>query len=312
MIYMNNKEIEFKISSLILILGILVVPFSAFAQTAEPEVTESPEIATPVDTSTDSSAVVIPLVNPDPSVENVSPQDTSSEQVSASSGILENTSNPQENGGIIDTSIATGTPVVTPIATSTPVVVVVDPATSNPAPQPVSIPTPIVTPVTTITPEYIVPTPVEQFTAEELLPEKEYTFTLETNSIATKKVPDWAKDTSKKNISNTQVYAVPTFTTDPDTGNLSVSGTCVDPYFVVLIYGKAEDYNTSPTSYIFNKAFDCKSGQYFYEIKDLPDSVRKGRYYLLIGGQGTSGSWKPITALTPMNIEKETNDTTNE
>lgn len=305
------KKIEIQVVAGGLLIALQVLPFSVFAEESVSVDTSENQNSLAIESSVET-VIPLPNVSSQPAPVNTPQtsdlvQNTDTGQQSAGSSTLEDTTNPQQGEGVpaVDTTSSTSTP-----ATGTPSTVI--PAdTVTPVVDTVSIPTPISAPVVPI-PEVIIQTPVQQFTAEELQPEKKYTFTLEGNSIATKKTPDWAKDASKKSALGSQVYAVPTFTTDPDTGSLTVSGPCSDPYFVVLIYGKAQDYDTSPTSYIFNKAFDCKQGRYSYELKDLPDSVTKGTYYLLIGGQGTSGSWKPITALTPMNIQKETNNTNNE
>jgi len=235
------------------------------------------------------------------------PQGMETGQQTAEGSNLENTLNPQEANvqpGIDPNASATEVGTTAPPA----VVIVIDPV-SPIGTLPIDPVT--VVPVTTVMPSPVVAPPVQIYTPQDLEPEKTYAFTIEGNAIATKSTPDWAKDGSKKTVSK-QVYAVPTFVTDSVTGDLTISGKCADPYFVVLIYQKAQDYDKSPTSYVFNKAFDCTGGQYSYDLKELPPSISKGTYYLLIGGQGDSGSWKPITALTPVTIEKLTNSNTDE
>ncbi len=159
--------------------------------------------------------------------------------------------------------------------------------------------------------ENIMPTVVSvaQFKTDEFEPNKEFTFELAGKKIPTKEDPDWTKVQGEgvDEISK-QVGKSPAISLDDTIGALEVSGACSDPYFVVLIYRNPEDYDKSPSSYIFNKAESCVNGSYFYSISSLPKSLESGKFYLLIAGQGESGPWKPISALVPITINKENNE----
>jgi len=148
---------------------------------------------------------------------------------------------------------------------------------------------------------------VAEITEADLVPDDKHTFKLGGSVIATKEKPDWKKtDAERKDRkSEKKISLVPDITPDDVEGTLNVSGSCADPYYVVLLYAKQEDYDKNPSSYIFNKAFECVSGAYDYALGKLPPTIADGKYFLLIGSQGEVGSWKPITALIPITIQKE-------
>lgn len=138
-------------------------------------------------------------------------------------------------------------------------------------------------------------------------PDPEFTFKVANNSIPTNTKPEWQKTDKEKKAKTVgrQITATPNLLADNNEGRLDISGNCVDPYFVILIYTKPEEYDKNPGSYIFNKAFDCVNGKYFYELSQLPETLDDGTHYLLVAGQGNVGSWKPITALIPITIQNE-------
>ncbi len=144
-------------------------------------------------------------------------------------------------------------------------------------------------------------TVVETIAAAVLEPEPAFAFAIETRSIPAKKLSRARGDVTE---TTALVTAPVTVTPDNETGVLSVAGSCSTEYFVVLLYANAEDYDDNPNSYIFNKAFECLGGSYSYSIADLPSTLESGTYYLLIGGQGTRGSWTPTTGLTEITITK--------
>ena len=111
--------------------------------------------------------------------------------------------------------------------------------------------------------------------------------------------------TKKKGIIGTSALATPTATSiDSTTGNVTVSGSCARPYFVVLIFKNEDDYETDPRSFIMNKAFQCADGAYSYSIDRLPATLPNGTYYLMVGEQGESGPWTPATGLTEITINR--------
>lgn len=145
---------------------------------------------------------------------------------------------------------------------------------------------------------------VAELDMETLVPTKEFTFEIAGTQIATKETPEWSDDDAGSIGSAENVTTAPDLSIDTHT--LNISGSCTDPYYVILIYRNAGDYNRDPASYIFNRAFFCEGGRYSYALADLPFNLESGTFYLLVGGQGPKGSWKPISALTPIGITVKT------
>lgn len=88
--------------------------------------------------------------------------------------------------------------------------------------------------------------------------------------------------------------------------SLVFEGACQKEYFVILAYVRAEDYQVDPSRFIYNKAFPCQNGSYYFELKDLPDRLKDNTYYFLVAEQGQTGSWQPITAIQPVRVSVET------
>lgn len=230
--------------------------------------------------------------------ESISPQDSVIEEDLVLASSVESTFDPH------NTTVQSSS---TPIVEMEVVPIIIE--TNEILPDTTSTTTTEILPPATVTITEIMEQPVQTTNVEhvafvQLEPESKFTFDVVSGAIATKKNPDW--DRSKQNNKKKVAYVtnVPTLSADNTEGVLDVSGSCADKYFVVLIYANKEDYDKNPSSYIFNKAFDCKGGSYDYSLKDLPESLPDGTYYLLIGGQGDSGSWSPITALITIIINK--------
>jgi len=145
-----------------------------------------------------------------------------------------------------------------------------------------------------------------QISMEELAPEPEYVF-----SVKTGKRMD-TKRLIKKNVLVGQkvvttdveetVTALPSISPDNATGVMNISGACSDKYYTVLLYKNAVDYERDRRAYVVNKAYPCEGGAFNYELSDLPPTLPSGTYYVLIGSQGDSGPWVPITGLTEVDI----------
>lgn len=88
----------------------------------------------------------------------------------------------------------------------------------------------------------------------------------------------------------------------PQRQKLIFSGACQKEYFVILMYSRPDDYINDPGKFIYNKAFPCQNGSYYYELKDLPENLSEGTYYFLVAEQGKTGPWQPITAIQPIQI----------
>ncbi|TAL49532.1 hypothetical protein EPN83_00060 [Patescibacteria group bacterium] len=300
--------------------------------------------AVSVTVSPDVQATQLDLQGNSSFQDSLSPQGTAIEQETASSSDLEGTVNPQADVSTapadqtststssttpptapdiipLDSSLSdsTGTPdVVIPIppdTTSTTTSTSTTPDTlpqgevlgeENPQPQILEYHEEVVNQVQP-EPEK----PITEIRAEKLKPEKRYTFKLKGGVIAAKEKPDWKrsnaekKERTKRKQAEQTIAATPALTPDDTLGALDISGSCSDPYFVILVYAQPEDYDTNPSSYIFNKAYPCVSGSYSYSLKELPSTLPSGTYYLLVGGQGSEGSWKPVSALVPIDIKNE-------
>ena len=72
----------------------------------------------------------------------------------------------------------------------------------------------------------------------------------------------------------------------------------------MLLFKNATDYAESPSSYIVNRAYPCVSGTFTYSISQLPHTLSDGTYYLMVAQEGTTGTWKPLTSLSAITINK--------
>ncbi|MCC6934709.1 MAG: hypothetical protein IT406_03440 [Candidatus Yanofskybacteria bacterium] len=83
--------------------------------------------------------------------------------------------------------------------------------------------------------------------------------------------------------------------------HISLSGSCTETHFVVLVFRGKEDYVRDPASALYNAALPCDSGLLSYEMSSLPVPIEDGTYWLMIGQQGR-GPWEPISSLYPVRI----------
>lgn len=83
------------------------------------------------------------------------------------------------------------------------------------------------------------------------------------------------------------------FTYDATLGKtISVTGTCHDAYYVLLIFDSRDDYRTNPGAARSNRAFECGATRLFTIKMDLRDiNLPSGSYYLFVADQGSKGSW---------------------
>lgn len=73
---------------------------------------------------------------------------------------------------------------------------------------------------------------------------------------------------------------------------ISVSGTCHDAYYTLLIFDSKDDYRTSPGAARANRAFACGAAGLFTITMDLRDiNLPTGNYYLFVADQGSKGAW---------------------
>ncbi len=238
-------------------------------------------------------------------------QDATTTQPAVTSQVLENTANPElaTSSGITSTPLkdsSTSTPATQPMPLLT--------AASSVIPFPVDESTSSVDVVaqnidtTPPPPQPIVPEPqleVQKLAAVIVIdaaPQPEFTF-----ALTGKQIPTIRKVESKDGSTVTvEAIAAPiTSRVDNVKGEVAVSGQCTDAYFVVLLFKNANDYADDPRSYIVNRAYPCVGGAFSYSIADLPSTLPNGNYYLLVGEEGSKGSWKPITSQTEITINKK-------
>lgn len=264
------------------ILALTLFPHLALAQVEEVStpapVPESVEVPEPVVEEVPAVQVEVPA-STEPAAEI---QESDSSQETIDSEVLEATENPQaqEGGDALEEAIE-----------------VIDAATLER--EAASSTEEVIEAIETAT-----TTPVAELPLEVLEPEKEYTFEINGVAIAAEENPEWSLPLGAPEGEGEQVTEVPDVAIAPHT--LTVSGECADPYYVVLIYKEEKDYDSNPSSYIFNRAFPCENGRYSYDVKELPFSLESGTFFLLVAGQGDKGPWKPITALIPIGITVRT------
>ncbi|MBI1755098.1 hypothetical protein HYR65_02330 [Candidatus Azambacteria bacterium] len=83
------------------------------------------------------------------------------------------------------------------------------------------------------------------------------------------------------------------FSYNPATGRtLTVSGTCADAYYAVLIFDAKTDYRKDPAAARANSAFACPSERAFKKKLRMQDfNLPAGSYYFFTADQGKTGSW---------------------
>ena len=150
--------------------------------------------------------------------------------------------------------------------------------------------------------------PVLIISSEELKPKDKYVFSIKGEKFSAKKIPSWKGDdrnNSKK--SEGMINTEATLAIDEEENTLKISGSCSTAYFVILLYKEKEDYDINPASYILNRAYPCIDSRYDYSLSDLPKNLASTTttYYLLVGEQGETGSWSPISKLQAIDISNQ-------
>lgn len=139
------------------------------------------------------------------------------------------------------------------------------------------------------------------FPIADLAPQPQYSFALTGTSIpATKSVQNSDGTVTQKTVSTETLSPA----VDNTNGTLTVSGACSAAYFVVLLFKNATDYADDPSSYLVNKAYPCTQGTFTYSIAQLPYALPNGNYYLMVGEEGTTGTWTPLTSLSEITINR--------
>jgi hypothetical protein len=239
-------------------------------------------------------------------------QDAVTTQTTVSGTDLQSSTDPQSaSSSVPDTSVvpvtsASSTDATTSVdisvsgatATSTPLVDSTTTPSSDVVAQSIDATTP--PPVDPTTPPDPQPVAVSVPIAE-LAPKPAYAFALTGTTIPSK---IQFKDTDGKVVQEQAVTATLSPTVDNTTGEVTVSGTCTNVYFVVLLFKNKTDYADDPSSYLVNRAYPCVNGTYSYSISDLPYNLVNGTYYLMVGQEGKTGTWSPITELSEITINR--------
>ncbi len=139
---------------------------------------------------------------------------------------------------------------------------------------------------------------------EIIIPKKYLSFGLESQPLATRKDLPWlpAKFKAGEGEENREINIG---ISNDDPSKLIFSGSCSKTFFVILAFGKANDYIDDPGRFIYNKAFSCKNGGYYYELDDLSKDLPDGVYYFMVAEEGLTGPWQPTTAIQPIRITSE-------
>lgn len=144
---------------------------------------------------------------------------------------------------------------------------------------------------------------------EEIAPDPEYVFSVNTGKHipAKRRVKEEVRDRFNRVTTVEKEVIVdnaPQVTPDNREGTMQITSSCTNKYYVVLVYKNEGDYDRDRTSYIVNKAYPCQGGNFTYLLDDLPSTLQNGTYYVLIGEQGDTGGWLPISGLTEITINR--------
>lgn len=123
-------------------------------------------------------------------------------------------------------------------------------------------------------------------------------FMITDTSAAKKAVTTGDKATTAKQVTSSS-QSLPSaenfksFSYDATVGKkISISGTCHDAYYALLIFESKDDYRANPGAARANRAYQCGSTKLFKIDMDLRDiNLPSGSYYLFIADQGNKGSW---------------------
>ncbi len=69
---------------------------------------------------------------------------------------------------------------------------------------------------------------------------------------------------------------------------------------MVLLYKNKDDYSKNPSSALYNSAFEC-AGAINHRLET--ENLAGGDYWLLVGEQGDTGAWVPISDLRRISVE---------
>ncbi len=73
---------------------------------------------------------------------------------------------------------------------------------------------------------------------------------------------------------------------------ISVSGSCTDAYYTIVMFRAADDYKKNPAAAVFNQAFACPASRAFSQRIDVKKSnLPSGQYYFFVADQGNAGTW---------------------
>lgn len=84
-----------------------------------------------------------------------------------------------------------------------------------------------------------------------------------------------------------------TFSYDKNVGKrMTITGTCGDSYYALLIFKSTDDYRKDPARAYYNTAYECPKTKIIALDINLQDfNLPTGEYYMFIADQGEKGSW---------------------
>jgi len=134
---------------------------------------------------------------------------------------------------------------------------------------------------------------------------KKVAFGFGSNQTATRKDLPWYPTDFLKSAKHTSSFdARLSLKKSADASSLVVTGVCNSPYFVVLIYRSPDDYINHPASFLYDAANPCASdGTFSFDMATLSLTIPDGTYSLLIGSEGTEGTWIPISPVIPITLQ---------
>ncbi|TSC90960.1 MAG: S-layer-like domain-containing protein [Parcubacteria group bacterium Licking1014_17] len=159
------------------------------------------------------------------------------------------------------------------------------------------VPTPAGTPSETPTPVPLTPTPTP---APQLF--IDYSFVLGPVSEP-KLILDWYPREKVSEVQKKKAVFSNKVSAGVQGKSLVISGSCVKPYYVVILYKKESDYTKNPSAAVLNSAYPCEKGKFEYTTQN-PNDIPSGSYYLLVAEQG-EGPWEPISQIQQVDITRE-------
>lgn len=154
--------------------------------------------------------------------------------------------------------------------------------------------------ITIISPATIVQAPLPE---PVVVKEKNLLFNISKESIATKTNIPWYTNEFREDVSKFgPFYNSPDVEVSDEGKSLTVSGSCSEKYFVILLWKSKTDYIERPGSFAWNFADECQNGNFSYDLKSISKDIPDGTYYLMFAVENEDDPWVPNSALLPIEV----------